>query len=352
MALSDDERRTLIRLQAQLDVRTRGWVDSDGQAHLGYRTLKRYFRGSQLLVQLGLAVPAELRQFVTIANWPRIVVRSAEERMDLRGFRLPGDATADKELWRIWQANNLYRESQLGHLDAFKLGRAFVCVGTGDDPATPLVTLESAVEMAAEWDPRRRRLSAAGKFYTDSSAGDPVRRATLYLPNRTEWLVWDGEWKTDPELNPDEHGLGRLPVEQLTIDADLEDRSGFSHMLDAISLTDAAARALTIAQVATEVMGIPQRYVAGMSQTDFTDPETGETLTAWESYLGRILATVNQKRSSGSSRGGLTNSRTSSHVRAVVVGGYGLPLRYMGQATTNPPSAMVSARTRPIGEDL
>ena len=341
MALSEDERTTLTRLQAQLQAASRGWVDTTGRRHLGFLTLDAYYDGMQRLVQLGLAVPAELRDFVTIVNWPRIVVNAVEERIDLEGFRLPGNAAADAELWRIWQANDLDEESQLGHLDSFAFGRGFVCSGTGDDPATPLVTVESPLEMVAERDPRRRALSAAARFYTDSSSHDEIARSTLYLPHRTEWLVWDGRWVTDPEQEPDEHGLGVVPVEQLTNRARTARRGGQSHMLDAISLTDAAARALTNAGVATEVMALPQRHAAGVSQSDFTDPKTGEALTAWESYMGRIWASANEKATFGQFTAADLSNFTGivSHYAQHIAGEYGLPLRYMGQSTTNPPSA-------------
>jgi hypothetical protein len=341
VALTEDELKTLIRLQAQLQAATAGWVDTGGRRHRGFRSLDAYYDGAQRLEQLGLAVPAELRQFVTIVNWPRIVVNAVEERIDLQGFRLPGNAEADAELWRIMQANDIDEESQLAHLDALVFGRGFVCGGTGSDPNTPLITIESPLEMIAQRDPRRAALSVAAKFYTDLSSGDAVARATLYLPNRTEWLVWDGRWITDPDINPDEHGLGVVPVEQLTYRARSADRSGSSHMLDAILPTDAAARALTNAQVATEVMALPQRFAAGMSQADFTDPETGEALTAWESYMGRIWATADPNAKFGQFTAADLSNFTGivSHYAQHIAGMYGLPLRYMGQGTTNPPSA-------------
>lgn len=341
MALTDDERRTLTRLQYQLDAASRGWVDKTGRKHFGFLSLDAYYAGMQRLEQLGLAVPAELRQFTTIANWPRIAVGSLEERIDLEGFRLPGNAAADAELWRIWQANDLDEESQLAHLDALVFGRSFICVGAGDDPNTPLITVESPLEMAAEWDPRSRRLSAAARFYVDTSSGDEIRRATLYLPDKTEWLVWDGQWVTDPDEDPDEHVLGVVPVEQLTNRARTADRAGSSHMLDAIGLTDAAARALTNAQVATEVMALPQRFAAGMSQADFKDPTTGEALTTWEAYFGAVWATENPDARFGQFTAGDLSNFTGivAHYAQLLSGVYGLPLRYMGQATTNPPSA-------------
>jgi hypothetical protein len=60
--------------------------------------------------------------------------------------------------------------------------------------------------------------------------------------------------------------------------------------VDVMPLTDAAARALTNAQVATEVAAIPQRWVAGMSKGDFAD-QNGNPLPAWQAYFGAVWAT-------------------------------------------------------------
>ncbi|WP_348239933.1 phage portal protein, partial [Salmonella enterica] len=145
--------------------------------------------GVQQLEQLGIAVPPDLLQFVVMVNWPRITADSLEERIDLEGFRLPGQDERDPELWRVWQANNLDEESQLAHLDALIYGRSYICIGANeDDPNTPVVTVESPLEMTHEIDPKTRKVKAALRFYKDKTEdGYVVDRATLYLPNVTIW---------------------------------------------------------------------------------------------------------------------------------------------------------------------
>jgi hypothetical protein len=69
-----------------------------------------------------------------VINWPRLVVDSVEERLDVEGFRFPGEPASDAELWRIWQANDMDEQSQQGHLDSLVMGRAYVVIGVrGDD---------------------------------------------------------------------------------------------------------------------------------------------------------------------------------------------------------------------------
>ncbi|MEU1240055.1 phage portal protein [Micromonospora parva] len=311
-----------------------------------------YYEGEQRVEQLGLAIPPELRRFLTIVAWPGTYVDALAERVTLEGFELPDETESDADLWRIWQANGLDRESKLAHLEALKFGRAFVVVGAGDgdtpdapsaeggdddrprDAATPLITVESSNEMAVELSPRTRQPVAAAKFYTEET----VAHATLYLPNATIWL--ERRNATWAEVDRDEHDLGVVPVVPLTNRAQLSRRDGRSAMARIIGLTDAAARALTNAQVATEALAVPQRYVVGAQPDDFKDKD-GNVLTAWEAYFGAVWALKNPDAKIGSlSAADLTNfSGIVNHYAALVSGVTGLPMRYLGQATTNPPSA-------------
>jgi hypothetical protein len=336
VALTIDERALLSRLRLLLMRDTLGHG-----GHLGFRTLDRYYNGDQVLAQLGLAVPAELQQFVTIVGWPGTYTDAIGERCTLEGFRLGGQPEADSDLWRVWQANDLDSEFQLGQTDSLVFGRSYLCVGAGEEDQTPLVTVESPLEMVHEDNPRTRRVRDAARFYLDD-AGD--RRSTLYLADETVHAVMGPSgWEeaTDPGFERDEHGMGAPPVEPLVNASRLHRRKGRSQMLRIIGLTDSAARALTLAQVATEVMGIPQRTAAGLTQADFKDPATGEVLTQWEAYFGAIWATTNKDAKFNQfSSADLSNfSGIVNHYGAQVSGLTGLPMRYLGQSTTNPPSA-------------
>ncbi|MGE5828827.1 MAG: phage portal protein, partial [Micromonosporaceae bacterium] len=90
-----------------------------------------------------------------VIAWPQLVVDSVEERLDVEGFRLPDQAEADDDLWRVWQENNADETSQQGRVDALVMGRSYMCVGANEaDPDTPLITFESPLEMYADIDPR------------------------------------------------------------------------------------------------------------------------------------------------------------------------------------------------------
>ncbi|MFF0823048.1 phage portal protein [Micromonospora haikouensis] len=341
MPLSDDEKTLLNRLQIKV-LRTQR----------RNRVLEAYYEGEQRVEQLGLAIPPELRRFLTIAAWPGTYADEIAARTTLEGFELPDATEADSELWRIWQANGLDAESKLGQLDAIVRGGSFVVVGAGDadtpdapspeggdddrerSAEIPLITVESSDEMAVELSPRTRQPIAAAKFYTD----DSVAHATLYMPNVTIWLERrNAAWV---EVDRNEHDLGVVPVVPLVRGARLSNRDGRSIFTRIISLTDAAARALTNGQVATEALAVPQRHAAGMKPEDFRDKD-GNPLPTWEAYFGAVWATQNPDAKFGSfSAADLANFDTIVSLYAKLVSGVsGLPMRYLGQATTNPPSA-------------
>lgn len=341
MPLTDDEQATLTRLDARLrrDIRGGYRRTARGPLTLGFDQLDAYYEGEQRLEQLGLAVPDDLRQFTTIVAWPGTQVDSIAERCQVEGFRLPGQPEADTGLWEVWQANDLDTEAPMARIDSMVFGRAYYCVGTNDEDAEiPLVTVESPREMTHEWSSRHRRVTTAARFYTDDADVTKVRRATLYADGVTTWLTMGSRgWEIEDR---DEHGLP-TPVVPLVNRARTHDRFGTSQMGRIIGLTDAAARALTNAQVATEVMALPQRYAAGMTQADFKDPATGEALTAWESYFGAVWATGNKDASFGQfSAADLGNfTKIIGHYAQLVAGVTGLPMRYLGQLSDNPPSA-------------
>lgn len=339
MALTSVERDTVRRLESRLQ------RDRSGAAGgYGFLLLDRYYDAEQRIEHLGIAVPEEFRHFLVIAAWPATYVDSICQRQRPLGFRLPGESNADEDLARVWQANDLDDESALGRTDARVFGRSYICVGSSEDDRTPLVTVESPLEMVHEQHPGTRRVLNAARFYVDDSLGTTERRGTLYTPNsRIHVVQGRNGWEeaTGDEYERDDHGLGVVPVEPVVNRSRVHKRGGRSDMLKVMGLTDACARALTNAQFATETVAAPSRWAAGMSPDDFKDPVTGEMLPAWEAYLGAIMATSNKDAKFGQfAAADLGNfERIVNLYGQLSAGVTGLPLRYFGQLTTNPPSA-------------
>jgi hypothetical protein len=277
-----------------------------------------------------------------VIAWPQLVVGSVEERLDVEGFRLPDEETDDAEMWRVWQANGADEESQLAHVDALVMRRAYICVGSNErDPATPLVTFESPLQMFADVDPRDRHVRAAIRRwadYEDSLIRQPERYATLYLPDRTVFYeLAGGGWK---ETGRDEHKLGEVPVTPLVNRSRLDKRLGHSELDPVLPLSHAANKIATDMMVAAEFVAMPLRGFVGVGPEAFEDKE-GNKQTALQAILGRMLLVPDEgAKQFEFAAAQLANFTGVIDKLAELTGSIaGLPPHYMGRTTDNPPSA-------------
>lgn len=236
-------------------------------------------------------------------GWPMLAVDPLEERLDLLGFRYPEDddeeatpeelasLAGDKNLQRVWLDNELDTESQLGHVDALVMKRAYIAVGANeDDSDTPLVTVESPLEMFAEVDPRTRATRAALRRWaenSDSLTRLPEEFATLYLPKATIWYDrGPNGWR---ETARDNHGLGEVPIVPLVNRGRLADRYGKSELTEPLlALSHAANKIATDMMVAAEFHAIPLRAIFGIGPDDLID-EDGNRRSALQVIMGRLL---------------------------------------------------------------
>lgn len=279
LGLSDDEQAILSKLAERMMSARRYLYLHDA-----------YYEGTQVIRQLGISIPPELNGLHTALGWPRLAVDVLDERLDLEGFRYPNSMDADADLWEIWQANNLDQESTLAHLDALVFGRSYVTVGSGNcgpgGPCPPLITVESPLNMAVDWDARTRQIVSALQAY--EFEGDS--RAALYLPGVTVHLIQmdeDAPWEV---YDRDEHNLPFAPVVQLANRQRVANRYGASEITpEVMSVTDAACRTMLGMEVAREFFSTPQRYILGATEEAFMAAD-GTPKSAWETYIGRVLA--------------------------------------------------------------
>jgi len=321
--------------------------------------LDRYYEGLQPLSYMHPQLVTEIGDRVrqVVINWPRLVVDSVEQRLDVEGFRfaVPGStpdqddadqATAD-DLWRIWQANNLDEQSQQAHVDALVMRRSFMIIGSNpDDPITPLITVESPLQMEVDYEPATRAVRAAMKRWYEV---DPVtgairdEKATIYLRNQTVHYA-----KTVPSgwsvQAVDEHNLGVVPVVPIVNRGRLLNPGGVSELADVIPLSDAACKIATDMMVSAEFHAMPRRYALGFDQEDFTDA-SGNPISTWQQLAGRIWATAKNTKDDGVAVGqfpeaNLDNFHATLNSLARLVGSLAaLPPHFLGLSTDNPPSA-------------
>jgi hypothetical protein len=272
LTLSDEERQLLTMLRTDLM-----------SCRFRLELLDAYFNGEQIVRDLGISIPPQLKTLHTVIGWPRIGVESLEQRLDLEAFRW-ADGSDSSDLEEIAESNDLYDEASLAHLDALTYGREYVAVGSGEEGDPPLITFESPLDMTMFWDARLRMATAALR----ESVEDDVRIATLYLQDQTVYAAETSDgWEV---FDRDIHNLGMVPVLRMANRQRTADRVGKSEITpEVMSITDAACRRLMGIEVAAEFFGAPQRYILGASESAFQDAE-GNSKSAWETYIGRVLA--------------------------------------------------------------
>lgn len=317
--------------------------------------LDAYYEGEQGLSYMHPEILAEVqdRLKAVVIGWPQLVVDAIEERLDVTGFRLPGAESADKDLWEVWQYNNLDEQAPQAHVDALALSRSYVTVGSRADSDIPLVTAESPLELYAAIDPRDRHVLAALRRVNQPEDLLRVaeRTATLYLPNETIWYDWSGgAWK---ESDRDKHNLGEVPVTPIVNRPRLRQarrtranayqlRYGRSELAAVLPLSDAANKLATDMMVAAEFVAIPQRGFLGVGPAAFRDA-SGNQLSATQVLMGQLLAIPGKATDAKTfefSTADLNKFIGAINALAHIVAAMaGLPPQYLGYATDQPASA-------------
>jgi len=338
LTLSDDELALVNMLRADM-LRDR------------YALLLRdaYFNGEQLVRDLGISIPPQLKGLHTVIGWPRVGVESLEERLDLEAFRW-ADGADSSELAEIADANDLFDESSLAHLDALVYGREYLAVGSGDcgtPDCPPLISAESPLDMTLLWDARLRMGTAALRECaadTFVESGPEERMLVLYLPDQTITALpsQSGGWEV---VDRDIHNLGVVPVIRMANRQRTADRVGRSEITpEVMSITDAACRRLMGMEVAAEFFGAPQRYILGASESAFQDAE-GNAKSAWETYIGRVLALERDEDGNVPDVGQFAAHDPTGMTKIIdlyariMSSQFGLPPHMLGYTTDNPASA-------------
>lgn len=299
----------------------------------------RYYHLKQRIEQLGMAVPPNMRRFMVVANWPRVVVKTITGRQKLRSLILPGEETADPKLRAIWDANNLSAHTKMLRRDVLICGRGFMSVGTNEkNKKLPIVRVESPREMEALVDTRREEMTAAARFYGVDKSGRGPTNITLYLPNQTIWVALglDGRWV---EIDRDVHNLGAVPVVMHINERMSGAFEGESELVDIIGLTDAMGRSLTNLQFAQEAHGIPRMWMTGVAKGDFVDAN-GVPIPQFEAYFDAIQMLTSKDAKIGQlDAADLKNFETAMKIYGTQAAvSYGFPARYFGITTSNPPA--------------
>lgn len=331
--LSEDEQRLVSGLSAKLTYQSVTMQISDA-----------YYNGEQRLADLGISIPPQLAAVRTVVDWPRVVVDKLVERLVVDGFRLPSATDVDEELHAHWQANDLDAEFPLCLIDALVFGRGYMIVGSPDSAGdSPLVTVESPLNLSMTWDPRTRRPTAAFQAYEVEG----IFRATLYLPDETVYMARESTKQDGWQVyDRDQHLFGEVPVVRFVNKGRSASREGRSEITAAVmSTTDSACRSLLGMEIAREFYSIPHRYILGAQESDFVDP-AGNPKTAMQLSMSKFLAFERDEEGNVPQVGQFTAFDPSVFTKIVdehaqlMSSNTGYPPSYFGlTSTANPASA-------------
>ena len=123
------------------------------------------------------------------SNFMGLVIDAQVERMNIDGFRIssgtPGsDGSADEDLWKIWQYNDMDAEYDKGLLEGSITGNFYISVGPNRaDSRFPLIRVEHPNQAIVEHVPgtNRRERAAGLKAWVDDWTGEV--HCNLFLPN-------------------------------------------------------------------------------------------------------------------------------------------------------------------------
>lgn len=225
-------------------------------------------------------------------NFMRLVVDAVEERMRVEGFRLSAeaDAVADRESWRIWQANEMDAESQTAFVEALVKRVSYLSVWAGDP--YPTIAVEDPSQTIVGYEPGSnfRRRAAALKVWRDDWTGS--HRANLYLPGGIHKFerpddasTPGGGWKEAGDefvANP----LGVVPIIPLRNRPRLL-VEGESEIADAVATQDRINGMLFMRCLAGYFGAHRQRWAVGL--TIHEDPVTGKPVEPFDIAIDRMV---------------------------------------------------------------
>lgn len=218
--------------------------------------LTAYYEGRQPLTFLCPEARAALndRLSAVSVNVPRLLVDSIAERLRITGCTRP-------DTWSDWTRNDLDTMHRIAHREALLLGDAYVIVWARPD-GSPLVTVESATQVAVQTDPATREVVAAVKRWE----GKDGTHAVLYGPESVQRFHSPATGATTAGFRLVEtldNPLGAVPVVRLR-NGDRLVEAGISEMTDVLPLTDALVKLTTDMLTASEYAARPRRWASGV----------------------------------------------------------------------------------------
>jgi hypothetical protein len=293
-------------------------------------------------------------------NFARVVVEVIASRLTVTGFSTTPGASADADLWALWQANDLDEVSLMAHEDALTYGRAFYMAWVGPD-GQPCITAESPLMCSVARDPLTGYITSALKRYMGA---DGYSRSILFLPDRIVHYISKSATTMDPYFGSqpvtnlttfedvvveriEDNPLGVVPWVALVNRPRLQYPDGSSELEDIEPLVDAIAQLSSNMMQTSDYSASPRRYVTGLVTGGATTEEQAEDIAQrirekWEkAHASKFLVAPGADTRFGQfDSASLSNFESAiGMLTAQIASLSGLPPTYLSFNTANPVSA-------------
>lgn len=283
------------------------------------------------------------------SNFCKLSVSSIVERLRITGFTR--NDQHDTALWNDWTRNNIDQQAATQHREALTLGNAYAFVWA-DAQGRPLVTLESAHQVAVVRDPFTREVvGAVKKWETEQGTRVVVLEPdeiTHYSSEATHATAMAQLKAGEPIPNP----LGVCPVVEFPNTDRLLDE-GVSELEDLIPLQDSLNKLLADMLVGSEYYARPRRWASGI-ELEEREKRTADGTVILDEDDEPVMETVNPfgdddrmmvSEDPGSKFGQLAAGDLNSYKTAIdtiisqIQAVSGLPGHYAGTVANQPPNA-------------
>ena len=194
---------------------------------------------------------------------------------------------ADRETWRIWQANNMDKFFDQALLEVAINGMAYLMVSPNDeDPSTPKIWVEHPTQCIVEYEPgsQRQEIMAGLKVWEDDIR--KVTCATLYLPGsihkfqakngHTPHLPSGVRWEpriVDGEAWPARTSLDYVPIFELANNERIL-TGGHSEIYDVMDTQDRIVKTIADRLMTQDYGAFPQKWAKAWPETDASGAPT------------------------------------------------------------------------------
>jgi hypothetical protein len=192
---------------------------------------------------------------------------------------------ADRETWRIWQANNMDTLFDQALLEAAICGVAYVMVApNNDDPKTPKMWVEHPSQCIVEHQPGTNRQVVQAGLRVWLNDQTRMINATLYLVDDDELHIYKYQAKMpqtqelrardwQPRIDPDEEwpavesDIAMVPIFELPNNPRLLS-GGRSELEDILDTQDRIIKTIADRLVAQDFGAFPQKWASGWPEQD------------------------------------------------------------------------------------